>query len=89
MKAGKGTMYSMKTYQRAFGVEWQRNEGDNASDGRVSSAHSASDLSKRPMPRPSRRTSRGSDWSRNEGESHRITNVRDQCVAQKKVKISP
>lgn len=37
VKAGKGTMYSMRTYQRAFGVEWDGDSESQADRDKISS----------------------------------------------------
>ena len=88
VKSGKGAMHSMKTYQKAFGIEWQ-DEIDKESErnrsrrpGRRRSMADDSSLPPRPM--ADRTTSKDSIRSREDGESMRIANVRERCVAQNK-----
>jgi hypothetical protein len=87
VKAGKGTTTSMKTYQRAFGIEWR--EDEESTDGvdpeppfksTSSAAQQWSTASRARSTRPNISSSgSSSSW---EGESKRVTQVRNRCKAQ-------
>lgn len=91
VKAGKGSVYSMKTYEQSFGVDWSDDaESDGANDQEsVVSATSyyGSKPNRTPAPRPlahQRNISMESATSacRRDGESKRVLRVRHRCKAQ-------
>ena len=89
VKAGKGTMHSMKKYQRAFGVEeWKASDSDRQheqpSSRRQDLGGSSSALSRPPRPLGNRSISMDSLRSsiKDNGESHRIASVREKCASQ-------
>ena len=71
-------MHSMKAYQRAFGIEWQDEEVTDWSQRNSASSHLP------PRHVEIRRGSNTSAKSRENGESRRIVDVRERCVAQNK-----
>lgn len=83
-KTGKGTLHSMETYERAFGVEWTEEHSSSRDETSISSllpkAHKrvASDHSIGSV----RRDSGGSLEKHSSGEGSRISQVRQRCEAQ-------
>jgi hypothetical protein len=59
VKAGRGTMYSMKTYQRAFGIDWP----EEGRDGREPAAPTPPPLAKASLFTETRRVSGNNESS--------------------------
>ena len=74
-------MHSMKAYQRAFGIEWQDEELTDGSQRNLMNSNL------HPRPLVHRSVSNTSTKSRENGESKRIANVRERCVAQNKGRV--
>jgi hypothetical protein len=91
VKAGRGSTYSMKTYERAFGIEWSNSEdGDGVNEDSVVSSPSVTRARKtRPTntrpPSIKRSSSRDVAPKQTQVESQRITRVRNRCKTQNDV----
>jgi hypothetical protein len=82
VRAGRGTLHSMKTYRRAFGVEWNE-EHDEAKGGKELTASPVRRSSKKRIgPSAPRDGTSTTDLCNPESEPWRITRVRNRCKAQ-------
>jgi hypothetical protein len=91
VKAGRGSTYSMKAYERAFGIEWNNDEDvDGINEDSVASIPSATrprqtrPTNTRP-PSIKRNDSRDVAAKQTQVESERITRVRNRCKTQNDV----
>ena len=88
VKSGKGTLHSMKGYQRAFGVvEWNEDEDGDFSVNEKDSATSSNSLPPSKVLRPARPvarsvTSTSVDSTVSKNEESRISKVRRRCTVQ-------
>lgn len=82
VKTGKGTFHTMKTYQRAFGIDWDEEGGGTFRGGTPTSEK----RSLPPRPRPPRSRNRKEEEKKREQNDHdepsRISKVRRRCNAQ-------
>jgi hypothetical protein len=92
VKAGRGSTYSMKTYERAYGIEWGNGEEDDGAHDKESAVSTPSvtwPRQTRPTnPRPSpmqRSSSRDIAAKKTQVESQRISRVRNRCKTQNDV----
>lgn len=80
VKAGRGTSYSMKTYERAFGIEWSKDEdGDSVVSGQ---RHTRPSTLKRGTSRDSAASATNTVL---QVESPRVSLVRSRCKTQSDV----
>jgi len=81
VKAGRGSTYSMKTYQRAFGIDWDDDYiGVSSKRSKDAFKHSRESF---PRPVPAHREPHnGSHVDTLANETQRITRVRSRCKAQ-------
>jgi hypothetical protein len=91
VKAGRGSTYSMKSYERAFGIEWSNGEdGDGVNEDSVASTPSVTwprqtrPTNTRP-PSIKRNNSRDVAAKQTQVESQRISRVRNRCKTQNDV----
>lgn len=86
VKAGRGTLHSMRTYQRAFGVEWNGDEELSLREKETPLSSPALATHKglvSDQTRESKRHGSSSSMGKyNAGETWRITRVRHRCDAQ-------
>ena len=88
VKTGKGTLHSMKGFQRAFGVvEWNEDEDGDYSMNEKDSATSSNSLASSKVLRPARPvgrsvTSTSVDSTVSKHEESRISKVRRRCTVQ-------
>jgi hypothetical protein len=84
VKAGRGSTYSMQTYERAFGIDW--NDGEDDSIVSTSSVAGTKRRPIRPGPLTTQRSiSRDTMGKKGIGESQRISRVRSRCKKQNDV----
>jgi hypothetical protein len=86
VKAGRGSTYSMKTYERAFGIEWSNGEdGDGVNEDSVASTPSQTRPTNTRPPSIKRSSSRDVAAKQTQVESQRISRVRNRCKTQNDV----
>ena len=82
VRAGRGTLHSMKTYQRAFGVEWNEEQDEANGDKESLISSPVQRTMKRIGPVAPRDRTNNMNGYNPDSESWRITRVRCRCKAQ-------